>query len=108
MIVTLAERKEARVAQIRSGIEQLRVELTGYARRHRGRFWLYGSAASGNVRYDSDVDLLVDFEPNELSAAMSFAEDVCRRLSLMADLKPKSWCTDAFVDRIAPKALVLQ
>lgn len=107
MIVTLAERKKARVEQLRSGIERLRVELTDYGRRHEGRFWLYGSAASGDLHYDSDVDLLVDFEQSKLSASMTFAEEACRRLALKADIKPKAWCTDDFLRRIAPKAVVL-
>jgi predicted nucleotidyltransferase len=108
MIVTLTERKEARVAQIRGGLERLRIELADYARRNGGRFWLYGSAASGDVRYDSDADILVDFEPDVLSAAVVFAEGACTRLGLKPDVKPKSWCTDAFICRIAAKALVLR
>ena len=107
MIVTLTERKKARVAQIRSGIERLRVELAAYAREHGGRFWLYGSAASGDLRYDSDVDILVDFEEAGLSAAVGFAEQTCVRLHLKPDIKPKHWCTDEFIRRIAPKAQVI-
>jgi predicted nucleotidyltransferase len=103
----LAERKKARVEGIRSGVERLRGELADYARRHGGRFWLYGSAASGELRYDSDVDVLVDFEADVLSAAVVFAEDACARHGLKPDIKPKSCCTDAFVRRIMPKALVL-
>jgi predicted nucleotidyltransferase len=108
MIVTLAERKKVRAAQIRSGIERLRGELADYAHRNGGRFWLYGSAASGEVRYDSDVDILVDFEAEALAAALAFAEDACARHDLKPDVKPKSWCTDEFVRRIAAKAVVLR
>jgi predicted nucleotidyltransferase len=108
MIVTLTERKEARVAQIRSGIERLRAELADYARHKGGEFWLYGSAASGEVHYDSDVDILVDFAPDVLAAAVVFAEDACTRHGLRPDVKPKSWCTDAFILRIAAKAVVLR
>ena len=107
MIVTLTQRKKARVDQIRQGIERLKVELAGYARVNNGRFWLYGSAASGDVRYDSDADILVDFEPAALSAATTFAEDTCVRFGLKPDIKPKSWCKDEFLRRIAPTALVL-
>jgi predicted nucleotidyltransferase len=108
MIVTLAERKEAQVARIRSGLERLRIELADYARRNGGRFWLYGSAASGDVRYDSDIDILVDFAPDALSPAVVFAEQACTRFGLKPDVKPKSWCTDAFIRRIAAKAVVLR
>jgi len=107
MIVTLAERKKARVEQIRSDIARLRAELAAYARRHGGRFWLYGSAASGDLRYDSDVDILVDFEPPGLAVAVRFAEQACTGLGLKPDVKPKSWCTEVFIRRIGAKALVL-
>jgi predicted nucleotidyltransferase len=107
MIVTLAQRKEARVAQIRSDIERLRTELADYARQAGGRFWLYGSAATGDLHYDSDVDILVDFEPKALTEALTFAEEACRRHGLKPDVKPKSWCTDAFIGRIASQAVVL-
>jgi hypothetical protein len=53
------------------------------------------------------VDLLVDFDAIELSAATTFAEDVCRQLELKADIKPKSFCTESFIRRIAHKAVVL-
>jgi predicted nucleotidyltransferase len=107
MIVTLAERKRARTEQIRHGIERLKVELADYAGKNHGRYWLYGSAASGNLRYDSDADILVDFEADALPAAMTFAEDACARLGLKPDIKPKSWYKVEFLRRIEPKALVL-
>jgi len=107
MIVTLAERKKAQVERIRGGVERLRGELAGYGTAHGGRFWLYGSAATGDLRYDSDVDILVDFEPPTLSAAVGFAEQACVRLGLKPDIKPKSWCTPEFIRRIAAKTLVL-
>jgi predicted nucleotidyltransferase len=107
MVVTLEERKKARVAALRSGVERLRVELTDYARRHSGRFWLYGSAASGELRYDSDVDLLVDFDEDRLSAAATFAEGACRRLGLRLNCMPRAWCTDEFIRRISFKATIL-
>jgi predicted nucleotidyltransferase len=107
MIITLAERRRARVEQIRSSIETLRGELRDYAVRHNGSFWLYGSAASGDLHYDSDIDILVDFRSAVLTDAVAFAEGACTRLGLKPDIKPKSWCTEAFIQRIASKAQVL-
>jgi predicted nucleotidyltransferase len=60
------------------------------------------------VRYDSDVDILVDFAPDALSRAVVFAEQACTRFGLTPDVKPRSWCTDAFIQRIAAKAVVLR
>lgn len=107
MIVTLTERKKARTEQVRQGVERLKVVLADYAGKNHGRYWLYGSAASGNLRYDSDADILVDFAPAALPAAMTFAEEACARLGLKPDIKPKSWCKPEFLRRIEPKALVL-
>ena len=62
-IVTLTERKAAEAERRRLAVAELRVVLTGYARAHGGRFLLFGSAARGTMRYDSDVDILLDFRP---------------------------------------------
>jgi hypothetical protein len=104
MIVTLAERKKARVDQIRRGIEQLRGELAAYAARYGGRFWLYGP---GGLRYDNEVHILVDFPAEILFAATTLAEQTCGHLGLRPNIMPKSWCTAEFIQRIAPKTLVL-
>ena len=53
---------EARGA--RALVDQHRDEISAAARRCRGRrVRLFGSAARGDDRPDSDIDVLVDFEP---------------------------------------------
>jgi predicted nucleotidyltransferase len=48
----------------RSLVERHRQEITEVVRRHRGRgVAVFGSVARGDDRDDSDVDLLVEFEP---------------------------------------------
>jgi predicted nucleotidyltransferase len=106
-VVTLSERKRLRVDQIRAGISALREELARYGRAHGGSFWLFGSAATGDLHYESDVDILVDFEDPRMVAALDFAEHTCDRLCLRPDISPKSWFASAFIDRIKPTALVL-
>ncbi len=49
----------------------------GVARRHGGRYLLYGSLARGEARRDSDVDLLVDFPAEFEAEAWRQAEDAC-------------------------------
>ncbi len=105
--LTLAQRKEAKVAAIRGAIEDLRGDLAAYARAHGGRFLLYGSAASGDLRHDSDVDLLVDFPEAAASDAWRFAEEACWRLGLEPDIRPLAWCRPGFVERIRPQAVAL-
>lgn len=102
---TLAERKAARVAFLHQAVATLRDD---YARTHGGRFLLYGSAARGELRFDSDVDALIDFPEDRLSEAWRFAEDVCRELDVKADLCPLAWCRDEFLAHIGKHAVPLE
>ena len=102
-VQTLAQRKLARVEEIRAGVARLRAELAEYGRAHGGRFLIYGSAATGRLHYDSDVDLLVGFPAATASAAVDFVEEACARLKLKVDVQPKAWCKAAFLSRIAPQ-----
>jgi len=46
------------------GLRHRRAEILGVARKRRAhRIAVFGSVARGEVRPDSDLDLLVDFEP---------------------------------------------
>jgi predicted nucleotidyltransferase len=106
-VQTLEERKLARVEEIRKGFARLCEELAEYGRTQGGRFWVYGSAATGRVRFDSDIDILVDFDDANAAAALEFVESACARLGLRFDAQPKVWCSPAFINRIASKALIL-
>ena len=106
-VQTLADRKKARAEEIRAGFAQLREDLARFGLSHHGKFWIYGSATTGQFHFDSDIDIIVDFDDEQLGRAMDFAEQACRRLSLKPDVQPKAWCTDAFFERIFPKALLL-
>jgi predicted nucleotidyltransferase len=105
---TLTERKAARVAFLHGAVATLRNRLSDYARTHGGRFLLYGSAARGDLRFDSDIDVLIDFPEDRLTHAWRFAEDVCRELDLKADLCPLAWCRDDFVAHIRTHAVPLE
>ncbi len=106
-IVTLPERKAAEAARRRQAVEDLRAVLTAYARAHGGRFLLFGSAARGTMRYDSDVDILVDFSPDALDDAWSFAERACFERRLEPDVTPYASCRGRFRERVAPDLQVL-
>jgi predicted nucleotidyltransferase len=102
-VQTLAQRKLARVAEIRDGVARLRAELAAYGEAHGGRFLIYGSVVTGRLHYDSDVDLLVDFPATAVSDAVDFVEEACARLKLKVDVQPKAWCKEAFLSRIMPQ-----
>lgn len=83
---TLAEQKTAAVKRVGHSCETLKVALARYARERSGRFILYGSVARGEHRFDSDLDLLVDFPEGEEIEAWRYAERVCRDLQLKLDI----------------------
>ncbi len=106
-VQTLADRKKARVEKIRAGVARLHEELAKFGLSRGGKFWIYGSAATGNFHTDSDIDIIVDFDGAGLSHALDFAEETCTGLGLKPDVQPKSWCTEAFIERIRSKAISL-
>ena len=106
-IVTLTERKAAEAERRRRAVDALRTTLAAYARDHGGRFLLFGSAARGAMRYDSDVDILADFPADALDAAWNFAERACWDRGLEPDITPFAWCKDRFLARVTPDLQVL-
>jgi predicted nucleotidyltransferase len=107
-IRTLAERKADTVAAQVAAVAELRRSLSGRARELGGRFLIYGSAARGEFRHDSDVDLLVDFPDQErTSAAFDFAEEACSRLRLRCDIRPLAMCDERFLTHVLPEAIPL-
>ncbi len=107
-IVTLSERKAAAAATKAAALERLRPALAGAARRLGGRYVLYGSAARGRLRWDSDVDLLLDFPDDAATtAAWDEAERACAALDLACDARPLAWCSPAFIQHVLPGAVLL-
>jgi predicted nucleotidyltransferase len=106
-VQTLADRKQARVEEIRAGFARLCEDLAEFGLAHSGKFWIYGSATTRQFHFDSDIDIIVDFDDAHIGSALDFAEKACARLGLKSDVQPKAWCTDAFIERISPKALLL-
>jgi hypothetical protein len=106
--VTLDERKAAKVAAIKAGVAQLAPLLAAYAHERRGRFVLYGSAARGDVRYDSDINILVDFPAEAEPDASRFAEDQCVRLAVTPDVLSWSFAGSRLRERAAREGRVLE
>ena len=106
-IVTVTERKAAEAVRRTEAVATLLPVLAGYARAHGGRFLLFGSAARGQMKFHSDVDLLLDFPDGRLTDAWNFAETVCWDLGLEPDLLPYRWCKPAFLDHIRPDVIAL-
>lgn len=108
MIVTIAERKQMQVDGIRKAIAAVEPVLADYARRHGGRFVVFGSAASDDVRHDSDYDLMVDFALPIERRARDFAERLCIDAGLRADVHLKPDLPPALMERIDRDGRVLE
>lgn len=107
-IVTLTERKAAEAARRQKAVTALVPVLAAYAHVHDGRFLLYGSAGRGQMKYHSDVDLLLDFPDETLGEAWNFAETACWDRGLEPDLMPYRWCKSTFLDHIAADLRVVE
>ncbi|WP_375457664.1 nucleotidyltransferase family protein [uncultured Enterovirga sp.] len=104
---TLTERKRAKVARMEAAVEALAAELAAYAREHGGRFILFGSAARGEMRHDSDVDIMVDSPGGPGSDAWLFAEERAWALGLKPDLSDKGWSGFRLLERVARDGRIL-
>ena len=106
-IVTLKDRQARSLANRRAALARLEVRLAAVAAEYGGRYRLFGSAARGDMRPDSDVDLLADFSRQNVSAAIRAAEDACEALGLRCDVVDQAWCSPTFLRRVLPGAKVL-
>ena len=106
-IVTLKDRRARSLANRRAALARLELRLAEAAAEYGGRYRLFGSAARGEMRPDSDVDLLADFSRQNVSQAIRAAEDACEELGLRCDIVDQAWCSPTFLRRVLPGAKVL-
>jgi predicted nucleotidyltransferase len=99
-IVTVAERKAREAARRRAAADFVMSEMKAFCTEHGGRFLIFGSAAEDRMRFDSDLDVVVDFPAEREAEALDFVEDACRRQNLPADIHLKSRSSSGFLDRI--------
>jgi predicted nucleotidyltransferase len=102
------EQRKHDEARRRAGVPTaLEARLCEFARRHEGRYVLYGSLARSEARWDSDVDLLVDFPPEFEAEAWRLAEEACAAMNIESDIKPLAWCTQAFREKALSAAKII-
>ena len=85
--------------------------LAALSRRHRiRRLSLFGSTLKGTARPDSDVDLLVEFEPDARPSLLTMAEIELELSPLLGgrrvDLRTKAELSRYFRDDVAREAAV--
>jgi predicted nucleotidyltransferase len=99
-IVTVAERKSRETARRRAPADLVMSEMRALGAERGGSFLIFGSAAEDRMKFDSDLDVVVDFPADLESEALEFVEDACRRQDLPADIHLKSRSSERFLERI--------
>jgi predicted nucleotidyltransferase len=106
-VTTLAERKAAEASRREAAADQVVRELQTYARKHGGRIVVFGSYAARRMRFDSDLDVLLDFPPDRTADAWRYAEDLAERHSLPVDIHDAGTSKREFVERVIATGRVL-
>lgn len=78
-----------------------------YARAHSGRFIVFGSFVDRHKKYDSDLDVMIDFDVSNRGSAWEFIEALVSRFDLPVDPFDRVTTKDGFVQRVETTGLVL-
>jgi hypothetical protein len=84
--VTIKERQSRGRERLCRAVPLVRQALHDYARQRGGRFIIFGSVARDEARYDSDMDIAVDFPAPLETAAWYFAEQLCIEHGITPDI----------------------
>ena len=106
-VTTLSERKAAEAARRDRAASAVVDELRAYAAATGGRFVLFGSFVDRRMRYDSDLDILIDCPADRAPEAWDFVERICAEADIAPDIHDASTSRPAFVERVTAKGLVL-
>jgi predicted nucleotidyltransferase len=104
---TLAERKRLEAERRIAAADRVATELGAYARDRGGRYVAFGSYVEHMMRFDSDLDLLVDFPPDRTAEAWGFAEDAAVRHRIPLDLHDARTTKPVFLERVLRRGRVL-
>jgi predicted nucleotidyltransferase len=106
-ILTLKARKDAKVKALHEALPAIEHALANYAHEHGGRFILFGSAVTGRLHYESDIDVLADFPRERLNDALDFAIALGAEHDLSVDALPYAHCKSDFLKRALNHSKVL-
>lgn len=107
-ITTLASRKANEADRLRQAARQAVLELADYARQSGGKFVVFGSYVTDTMRFDSDLDVMLDFPVEVTPDAWRFAEDLCSRLGVPFDIHDARSTKPEFAARVRKAGLVLE
>ena len=83
-------------------------KLSALCKRHGiRRLAVFGSAARGELRPDSDVDILVEFEPGRRVGLrfITIQDELTELLGRPVDLNTRGFLSPYFVDRVTDEAV---
>ena len=83
-------------------------EMSAHAHQYGGRYVVFGSFMNGNFRYDSDLDVLIDFPAGTRADPWGFLEDLSRKHGMPIDIHDASYCKKAFVDRVLAEGTAIE
>jgi len=106
-VMTLKERLSRERERMQQAVIEIDALLIGYARQHGGRFIRYGSTAKGRMMLHSDVDIVADFDGEAAGPAASYAEGVCRRRGMAADVRAVHHTSAALLGRALAEGIIL-
>lgn len=106
-VTTLAQRKAAEATRRRQAADAVVEALRAYAGREGGAFVVFGSYVTGTMRFDSDLDVLIDFPAERAGSAWNFVEDVCAEHGIPPGIHDAGTCRPAFTERVRATGLAL-
>lgn len=107
-ITTLASRKANEADRLQQAARQAVLELADYARQSGGKFVVFGSYVTDTMRFDSDLDVMLDFPVEVTPDAWRFAEVLSSRLGVPLDIHDARSTKPEFVERVRKAGLVLE
>ena len=106
-VLTLHARKLREATRRRVAARAVMAELEDFSANHGGRFHVFGTAATGTMRYDSDFDVLIDCPPDLEPQAFTAVERVCAERDLPLDALAYHTMSARFLTRIGGEAIVI-
>ncbi len=107
-VVTVPERKARETERRREAAAAVIEDLLDFVKSRGGRFYVFGSVAEGRLRYNSDVDILIDVPPDLGRAAWDHAEEAGRRHGIAVDILTTAYASPAFIDRVKSSSVVIE
>lgn len=106
-VTTLSERKATEAARRDHAASRVAAALRAYAAETGGRFVLFGSFVDRRMRYDSDLDVLIDFPADRIAEAWDLVERTCAEADIEPDIHDTGTSKPAFVERVLARGLIL-